>query len=150
MTHVRAKLGAYLLAMPLLCIALPAAEQHAADAVIGLWKTFDDETGKPMSITEVYRTKTGGVAARVVKTLNKPNATCDKCPGDRKGKPIAGMIVFWDMKHQDGEWGGKGFKPSTGLNFTVKHIQLVENGRKLEITGCKFVFCRTVTWERVK
>ena len=141
---------AFLLAMPLLCIAFAARGQDIGSAAIGRWKTFDDVTGKAMSITEVYRTKSGAIAARIVETLNKPNATCDACPGDRRGKPIAGMVVFWGMRQENGLWDGNGFKPSTGTSFKVKRIRLLDHGRKLEITGCKFVFCRTAIWERVK
>ena len=147
---MRARLLAFSMAMPLLGIAFAAAGQDAANAAIGKWKTYDDETGKAMSITEVYRTKTGAIAARIVETLNKPNATCDACSGDRKGKPIAGMVVFWGMRQENGLWGGNGFKPSTGMSFKVKRLRLLDHGRKLEITGCKFVFCRTAVWERVK
>ena len=147
---MRTRCFSSLLAAPLLGIAFAAPSQSAADAAIGRWKTYDDKTGKAMSITEVYRTKAGAVVARVVKTLNKPNATCDKCTGDRKGKPIAGMIVFWDMKQEDGEWVGKGFKPSTGDSIKVKRLRLLDGGKKLVITGCKLVFCRTAVWERVR
>ena len=56
---------ASLMAMPLLGVAFAAPGQSAVDAVIGKWKTFDDATGKAMSITEVYRTKSGAIAARV-------------------------------------------------------------------------------------
>ena len=144
---MRIKLFAILLASA----AAFAASAQTTDPVIGKWKTFDDETGKAMSITEVYRTKNGAVAARVVESLNKPNATCDECSGDKKGKPVAGMMVFWDMKQEDGVWGGgKGFKPSTGDNFKVKSVKPIDGGKKLEITGCKLVFCRTATWERVE
>ena len=144
---MRIKLFAILLASA----AAFAASAQTTDPVIGKWKTFDDETGEAMSITEIYRTKTGSIAAKVVETLNKPNATCDKCSGDKKGKPVAGMMVFWDMKQEDGVWGGgKGFKPSTGDSFKVKSVKVVEGGKKLEITGCKLVFCRTATWERVE
>ena len=147
---MRTKFFASVLAMPLLA-AVFAASAQTPDPVIGKWKTFDDETGKAMSITEVYRTKNGGIAAKVVETLNKPNATCDKCDGADKGKPIAGMLVFWDMKQEDGVWGGgQGFKPSAGEHFKVKSVKAVEGGKKLEITGCKFVFCRTAHWERVE
>ena len=146
---MRNKFFATVLALPLLA-AVFAASAQSPDPVIGKWKTFDDETGKAMSITEVYRTKNGAVAARVVESLNKPNATCDRCSGHRKGKPIAGMVVFWDLKNDNGSWGGKGFKPSTGLSFTVKRVKLVDGGKKLEIVGCKLMICRTVTWERVK
>ena len=146
---MRNKLLATLLAMPLLGIAFAAASQTAADPVIGKWKTFDDETGKAMSITEVYRTKNGGIAAKVVETLNKPNATCDKCDGADKGKPVTGMLVFWDVKQTDGVWGGgQGFKPSAGEHFKVKSVKASADGKHLEITGCKFVFCRTGKWER--
>lgn len=143
-------LSVCLLAMPLLGVPFVAAGQDIANAAIGKWKTFDDQTGKAMSITEVYRTKTGAIRARIVETLNKPNATCVACPGDKKGKPVAGMVVFWGMRQENGLWGGNGFKPSTGTSFKVKRIRLLENGRKLEITGCKFIFCRTAIWERVK
>ena len=145
---MRNKFFATVLALPLLA-AVFAASAQSPDPVLGKWKTFDDETGKAMSITEVYRTKNGGIAAKVVETLNKPNATCDKCDGKDKGKPIQGMLVFWDVQQEDGTWGGgRGFKPSTGDSFKVKSIKLVDGGQKLEITGCKFVFCRSATWVR--
>ena len=148
---MRTKFIASLLAIPMLAAVFAASAQApAADPVLGKWKTFDDETGKPMSVTEVYRTKNGSIAAKVVETLNKPNAACEKCSGDQKGKPITGMMVFWDMKQTDGVWGGgKGFKPSTGDSFKVKSVKVSADGKHLEITGCKLVFCRTGKWERV-
>ncbi|HKN79527.1 MAG TPA: DUF2147 domain-containing protein [Lysobacter sp.] len=139
-----------LLALPLLA-ALSAVSAQAPDPVLGKWRTIDDETGKPMSITEVYRTKNGAIAAKVVEMLDPARQNCDKCDGADKGKPIAGMLVFWDMKQDDGVWGGgQGFKPSAGEHFKVKSVKAVEGGKKLEITGCKFVFCRTAHWERVE
>ena len=146
---MRNKFFATALALPLLA-AVFAATAQSPDPVLGKWKTFDDETGKAMSITEVYRTKNGGIAAKVVETLNKPDATCDKCDGKDKGKPIIGMLVFWDVKQEEGTWGGgRGFKPSTGDSFRVKSIKLVDGGNKLEITGCKLMFCRQAHWTRV-
>ena len=145
---MRTKFLACLLALPMLATAFALSAQQQ-NPLIGKWKTFDDETGKPMSITEVYATKNGSIAAKVVETLNKPDATCDNCSGDKKGKPVTGMLVFWDMKQKDGTWGGgQGFKPSTGDNFKVKSVKVV--GDTLEITGCKMVFCRTAKWERVQ
>ena len=146
---MRIKMFACLLALPLMASAFAASAQN--DSLIGKWKTFDDESGKAMSITEVYQTKNGAIAAKVVETLDRPNGTCDKCSGDKKGKPVAGMMVFWDMEQEDGVWGGgKGFKPSTGDSFKVKSVKLVEGGKKLEITGCKLMFCREARWERVE
>ena len=146
---MRTNFIATVLAMPLLA-AVFAASAQTPDPVIGKWKTFDDETGKAMSITEVYRTKNGGIAAKVVETLNKPNAACEKCSGDQKGKPIIGMMVFWDMKQTDGVWGGgKGFKPSSGDHFKVKSVKATPDGKHLVITGCKLMFCREGKWEKV-
>ena len=137
------------LSLPLFGIAFAAAAQDDS-AALGKWKTYDDVTGKAMSITEVYRTRSGAIAAKVVETLNKPNATCDKCTGALRGKPITGMVVFLGRRQDDGALSGTGFKPSTGMTFKVKRVRLVDDGDKLEITGCKLVFCRTAMWERVR
>lgn len=139
---------ALLLALPLLFAAASAGAQSASSPV-GRWKTFDDETGKAMSVTEVYEAKNGKLAARVVETLNEPNAVCTECSGDKKGKPVIGMPVLWNLEKTADGWGkGSGFKPSTGDSFKVKSVKLVDGGKKLEITGCKLMFCRTATWAR--
>lgn len=137
-----------LIATLLLLLPLTAFAQNTP---IGKWQTIDDETGKPMSITEVYLAKNGHLAAKVVATLNTPNALCNKCSGAQKNKPITGMMVFWDVKQSGQGWGGgKGFKPSTGDSFRVKSVKLLDDGNKLEITGCKLVFCRSANWQRVR
>ena len=126
---MRNKFFATVLALPLLA-AVFAATAQSPDPVLGKWKTFDDETGKAMSITEVYRTKNGG---------------------KDKGKPIQGMLVFWDVKQEEGTWGGgRGFKPSTGDSFKVKSVKASADGKHLTITGCKLMFCREGKWERVE
>lgn len=136
-----------LLALVLAMLPLAASAQNSP---VGRWKTIDDETGKPMSITEVYVAKNGNLAAKVVETLNTPNALCTECSGAQKDKPVTGMMVFWDLKQgSDGWTGGKGFKPSTGDNFKVKSVKLLDGGNKLEITGCKLMFCRSANWQRV-
>lgn len=133
------------LLVPMLAIAAAAS---AADPVDGRWRTLDDETGKPMSIVEVS-TAGGTLNAKVVETLNEPNAKCTQCSGADKNKPVVGMRVLWDLKQQDGVWGGgSGFKPSTGDSFKAKSVKPSADGRTLEVTGCKLMFCRTAKWER--
>ena len=137
--------------LAILALVLLPLAAFAQTSPVGKWKTFDDETGKAMSLTEVYVAKDGTYAAKVLETLDRPNGTCDKCSGKDKGKPVAGMMVFWDVKKtSDGGEGGKGFKPSSGESFKVKTIKLTDGGNKLEVTGCKFVFCRTGTWQRAE
>lgn len=133
------------LLVPMLAIAAAAS---AADPVDGRWRTLDDETGKPMSIVEVS-TAGGTLNAKVVETLNEPDAKCTQCSGADKNKPVVGMRVLWDLKQQDGVWGGgSGFKPSTGDSFKAKSVKPSADGRTLEVTGCKLMFCRTAKWER--
>lgn len=146
---MRNKLLSLLFALPLLAVSTAAFAQVSSNPLVGRWKTFDDETGRAMAITEVYATKNGGLAAKVVETLNTPNAVCTECSGAQKNKPIAGMLVLWDLKQTNGVWSdGKGFKPSTGDSFKVKSVKLVDGGNKLEITGCKLMFCRSAHWTR--
>ncbi len=59
------------------------------------------------------------------------------------------MNVLWNLKNKGGQWGdGNGFKPSTGDNFRAKSVKVIDGGRKLEVTGCKAIFCKTATWVR--
>ena len=142
------KLFMSLLAVSLMAMSAMASAQSATSP-IGRWKTWDDQTGKAMTITEVYEAKNGKLAAKVVETLFAPNALCGKCDGAQKNKPIIGMPVLWNLEKTPEGWGnGQGFKPSAGESFRVKSVKLVEGGSKLEITGCKFVFCRSAHWTR--
>ena len=143
---MRIKTFMTMLALPLLAASFAAAAQSSP---LGRWKTIDDETGKPMTIVEVYQAKNGTLAAKVVETLYTPNAVCTACSGKDKGKPIIGMPVLWNLKAMGGGWGeGNGFKPSTGDSFKAKSVKLVDGGSKLEITGCKMRFCRSANWVR--
>ncbi len=124
-----------------------SAQDHTSP--IGKWKTLDDETGKAMTLTEVYEAKNGTLAAKIVENLGLP-ATCDECSGTNKGKPFVGIVTLWNMKaNKDGTWGGgNGYKPSEDKSFKAKSIKLVDGGNKLEVTGCKSIFCKTATWVR--
>lgn len=148
-SKLRSKLLCSLLALPLLAMSSIAFAQ-SANSPVGRWKTLDDETGKPMTVVEVYPAKNGNLAAKVVENIAAP-PNCDKCSGKDKGKPIVGMPVLWDLKAKaDGTWGdGQGFKPSAGMNFKAKTIKLLDGGKKLQVTGCKAMFiCRDATWVR--
>ena len=124
-----------------------SAQDHSSP--LGKWKTLDDKTGKAMTITEVYEAKNGTLAAKIVENLGMP-ATCEGCSGVNKGKPFVGIVTVWNMKaNKDGSWGGgNGYKPSEDTSFKAKSMKLIDGGNKLEITGCKAIFCRTATWVR--
>ncbi|MGV8942645.1 DUF2147 domain-containing protein [Thermomonas sp.] len=124
-----------------------SAQEHTSP--IGKWKTLDDKTGKQMTVTEIYEAKNGTLAAKIIENLGLP-AVCDTCSGANKGKPVVGMVTVWNMKaNKDGSWGGgNGYKPSEDTSFKAKSMKLIDGGNKLEVTGCKAIFCRTATWVR--
>jgi uncharacterized protein (DUF2147 family) len=130
-------------------LAFSASAQNASSP-LGKWKTLDDQTGKAMTITEVYATKNGTLSAKIIENLGLP-ATCADCGGQYKGKPIIGMITLWNLKaNKDGTWGGgNGYKPSEDRSFNAKSVQLLDGGNKLEVKGCVAFICRTATWVRV-
>lgn len=143
---MRNKLIISLLTLPLLSISLSAM---AADAV-GRWKTIDDETGQAKSIVEITKQANGTYSGRIVELLrpSKPNPLCDKCKDDRKNKPITGMEIIRGMKQDGNAWsGGSILKPDEGKVYKSK-MQLLEGGKKLEVSGCISFFCKSQIWVR--
>lgn len=133
-----------------LLLATASFAASAQESPVGKWRTLDDKTGKPMTVTEVYVTKNGTLAAKIVENLGLP-ATCTTCSGEYKNKPVVGMVTLWNLKQKNGVWSdGNGYKPSKDTKFKAKSVKLVDGGNKLEVTGCKAVFCRSATWVRVK
>ena len=146
---MRNKLLATLLALPLLGISLAAA---AADPVVGRWKTIDDETGKAKSIVEISQAANGSFVGHFTEILQSdkgPNPVCDKCKDDRKNKPITGMEIIRGMKAEGGgEYaGGTILKPDEGKIYKSK-MELIEGGKKLEVSGCIAFICKSQTWIR--
>lgn len=139
----------FILAGVVASVAFAATAQDKSSP-LGKWKTLDDETGKPMTITEVYAARNGTLAAKIVENLGGPE-TCANCSGDHKGKPTVGIVTLWNLKaNKDGTWGdGNGYKPSQDMSFKARTVKLTDGGDKLEVTGCKAIFCKTATWVRV-
>ena len=80
---------------------------------------------------------------------SKPNPVCDKCKDDRKGKPITGMEIIRNMKPEGANaWaGGTILKPDEGKVYKSK-MQLLEGGKKLEVSGCVAFICKEQVWVR--
>lgn len=120
----------------------------AQNSPVGKWKTLDDKTGKAMTVTEVYATKNGTLAAKITENLGLP-PTCTECSGPNKGKPYVGIVTLYNLKaNKDGTWSGDGYKPSEDRKFKAKSVKLVDGGKKLEVRGCVSIICRTATWVR--
>jgi uncharacterized protein (DUF2147 family) len=141
----------------LICSALVLAAGTAAAQMtpVGLWKTIDDETKKEKSLVRVVDNG-GVVTGRIEKFLDpdsKPDAVCDKCSDDRKGKPILGMTILRNLKPGEDDktvWeGGDVLDPNNGKIYRAR-LKPVNNGKELQLRGYLGPFYRTQTWIRVE
>lgn len=137
----------------LAALVLSPLAAQAADPV-GKWTTIDDETGKPKSIVEIYKTDKGTLSGKVVQVLQSdqgPHPVCAKCSGELKDKPVEGMVILWGLKPSSNDvWsGGSILDPHNGKTYKSK-ITLVEDGKKLQMRGyIGFeALGRTQTWVR--
>lgn len=144
-----------LLALLLLALPLSAISQNMAaqNTPLGTWTTIDDKTQKPKSVVEIYQAKDGSLAGRVTEILQSdrgPNPVCDKCSGDRKDKPVKGMVILWGIRQKGDTWeGGQILDPKNGKIYSVK-VTPVEGGKKLDVRGFMgfSMLGRTQTWVR--
>jgi len=133
----------------LLAPAGPALAQ-AADSPVGLWRSVDDETGQPKALIRIVE-RNGTLTGRIEKILtDKPDAVCDKCTDERKGKPVQGMTILTGLKPEGNEWtGGEVLDPANGKLYKAR-AKVVDGGRKLDVRGFIGISLlgRTQTWVR--
>ncbi|ATE71501.1 DUF2147 domain-containing protein [Lysobacter capsici] len=138
--------------LALLLLALPTAA-FAQSTPVGSWTTIDDKTGKPKSVVEIYEAKDGSLAGRVTEILQSergPNPLCDKCSGERKNKPVKGMVILWGIRKDGDTWdGGQILDPVSGKVYSVK-VTPTDSGKKLDVRGFMgfSLIGRTQTWMR--
>jgi uncharacterized protein (DUF2147 family) len=121
--------------------------------IVGEWLTIDETTGLATSIVAIGKVADGEFEGRVIEILRSekgPNPICEKCPGDRKGQPIKGMVIMWGFKEADNQTytGGRILEPKTGKIYQAR-MSLEKDG-KLKLRGYVGVSLlgRTQVWER--
>jgi len=140
------------------CIAIVLVAWGAAALAqatpVGLWRNIDDKTGEAKA--EIRITESGGALnGRIEKRLAKdakPDAVCEECKDDRKGKPMDGLEIIRGAKKAEGKdvWeDGKILDPENGRNYTLR-LTPIDGGKKLEVRGSFGPFGRTQTWVRVQ
>lgn len=123
-----------------------------AQSVFGKWKTIDDKTGKEKSIVKIYQQE-GKAYAKILELLDPKNKgkLCNKCKGDKKNKPIEGMIIINGLTKDGDEWSdAKILDPKTGKLY--KCYITLESENKLKVRGYVgfSLLGRTQYWYRVK
>jgi len=121
-----------------------------AQSLVGTWKTIDDESGEPKSHISIYE-ENGKFYGKIIKLLPAATGTvCTHCPGDKKGQPIEGMVVLWDLKAYKDYWSyGQIMDPATGKVY--KASVWVDGNDKLSVRGYVgfSLLGRTQTWHKI-
>ena len=135
-------------------LILSLSEIYPGDASpVGLWKTIDDQSGKPRGLVRIVENN-GEYQGRVEKAFPKPgedpNPQCEKCDGARHNQPVIGMTILWGLRKQGDEYqGGQILDPENGKIYRSR-MKLQDGGTKLDVRG--FIgfslFGRTQTWIR--
>lgn len=125
------------------------AQHHS---VIGKWKTIDDETGKPVSVIEIFE-KQNKIYGKVIEIFNPKTKVprCEQCDGEDKNKPIVGLVVIKGLiKDKDEYTHGKILDPKHGKLY--KCSLSLESRDRLKVRGYIGInlLGRTQIWERVK
>lgn len=131
-------------------LAASAAFAQGAASPAGLWRSIDDETGQAKSLIRIEESG-GTFSGRIEKILtDKPDAVCDRCTDERKGRPVLGMTIITGMKRNGEQWdGGNILDPNNGKVYRSR-MKLLDGGRRLEVRGYigAPLFGRSQTWLR--
>lgn len=118
--------------------------------VQGLWITQDDETGKEKSEVLLYE-EDGKLYGKIVRLLlpEDQGKLCEKCKGEDKNKPIAGLVIVKDLSLDKDTWeDGTIMDPKSGkvydcyLNLEAPNVLKVRGFLGFSLLG------RTQTWKR--
>lgn len=132
-------------------VSLNIVSLSGQSSIVGVWKTVDDNTGESKSHVEIYE-KDGKYYGKLVRLLLSPeDSTCDACPDDKKGQPLIGMNIIWDMEPYKDYWSnGQIMDPENGKIYKC-NISLKANG-ELEVRGYVgfSALGRSQYWQQVK
>lgn len=118
---------------------------------IGLWKTFDDKTGKARGLVRIYELE-GKYFGKLEEsfTPGAEHRVCAVCTDERKGQPVIGLLIIRNLQHEDNEYaGGDILDPESGSVYRCK-MHLEQDGTRLVVRG--FIgfslLGRSQTWQR--
>ncbi|MCW2272580.1 hypothetical protein M2321_000143 [Rhodoblastus acidophilus] len=135
-------------------LALTGAAQAAP--LTGFWQAYFED-GTPSGWFYFYE-KNGFYEGRLVKMYKKKGetknvTTCTACPGEKKGKPMLGMVIVYNLK-KDGAAAkyenGNILDPRDG-NIYNAEAEVTPDGQKLLLRGYLGleIFGQTQTWTRL-
>ncbi len=136
----------------LLCLLFFSKLLLAQGSPVGVWKTIDDKTGNAKSHIEIYE-KDGKYFGKITQLLERPADTiCEKCPGNKKNKPLLGMVIVEDLVFSKGYWrNGSILDPENGSSYSCSIWFEKGKSDELQVRGKHWTgIYRTQTWYKVK
>ena len=143
-----------MIVLSLVLTSLTSVAFAAGATPAGLWRTIDDNSGKPRSLVRISENN-GEYSAVIEKGLlatDTPDAVCDKCKDERKGQRIVGMTIVKGIKLKDGHYeGGEILDPENGKTYRCL-MKLDSAGNELEVRGYIGIALigRSQIWTRVE
>jgi Uncharacterized protein conserved in bacteria len=135
-------------------LVMVAGSALAQTSPVGLWRNVDDKTGEvkaEIRITDQNGVVNGRIVRRLAKSA-KPDAVCDECSDERKGKPLDGLEIIRGARKAEGKdvWeGGRILDPENGREYALR-LTPQEGGKRLDVRGSFGPFGRTQTWVRME
>ncbi|MEZ5040650.1 MAG: DUF2147 domain-containing protein [Saprospiraceae bacterium] len=123
-----------------------------AQSPVGTWKTIDDNSGEARSHVEIYE-QNGRFFGKISKLLkSEPGVVCDECKGDKKDKPVLGLVIIENLQANKDYWkGGTILDPESGNDYNCSIWFEDGNTEVLKVRGKHWTgLYRTQTWYRVK
>ena len=122
----------------------------AQTSPVGLWRTIDESSGQARALVRIEE-REGALVGRIERLLvDSPDATCQACTGDLKGRPVVGLTILQGLRREGEVWaGGEVLDPNNGKVYKAQ-VRLAEAGERLQLRGYVGVpsLGRTQTWRR--
>ena len=152
--HQEKRLGTLKLALGAVGTLLIVQTASSAPTAAGVWRQVDDtgKVGALVTITEDKGVFIGRLSRLFLDAGDDPNPICEKCPGDKLGQPLLGLVFIEGMKQSGLDYdGGTILDPETGKVYSAR-MSLSPNGTSLTVRGYLglSIFGKSQTWTRVR
>ena len=126
-------------------LGLAPIASAAPAPITGRWATDD---GKAIVDIHACGTKMCGKVHKLL-IAQPAGGQRDERNSDKskRSRQVQGLQILWDLTASDKAWKGQGYSPEDGRYYKAN---LTANGSKMTMKGCVTVFCRSVTWTRMK
>ena len=124
-----------IIALCALAVSVFSTTASAESTPVGTWRAIDDVSHQVKALIRIEQLPNGELAGQIVKLLQHPDAVCDQCEGERKGKPDLGMTILWGLRPDGDAWsGGHILDPQSGEIYRAE-LKLLGDGGRMEVRG---------------